>query len=422
MSTTSSGRNTALADWMRLHGVTNAEMAERINAAILAATGTSGNVIERTVYRWRAGESRSPQARQRQALEAVTGLSAAQLGLVDRKRARQSAREEGLHRRAFLAAATTTTLATLANRGAGARPTVGTSDVNRLRVQLRELWLLDDQFGGGLELEQRAAALTERTLGLQQNGAATQRVRSKLYAMAAAFESAAMFAAMDSRRFPAAQLHLDKAIRLAGLSNDGQVQHQAWRQASMLSGQTGRYTDALAAAEVCGTTSSHRRDPLFASLTQSRIALAASNLGDRPRALRALERAAAAYDRVDPAIPQPASMSSYTFGELHGLAGIVHYRLGIPDESEFHTHRCLSQLRPDQHRNRAYYGAQTALAQLAQDDVEQAVATALAVPATAAGGPTGRTSHLLRSFSAALAQKAPNTTTLRDWNDFIRTL
>jgi hypothetical protein len=77
-------------------------------------------------------------------------------------------------------------------------------------------------------------------------------------------------------------------------------------------------------------------------------------------------------------------MSSYTLGELHGLVGIVHYRLGIPVEAEFHAHRCLSQLRPDQHHNRAYYRAQTALAQLAQDDVEQALAAAVSVPP---GGP-----------------------------------
>ncbi len=189
----------------------------------------------------------------------------------------------------------------------------------------------------------------------------------------------------------------------------------------MLAGQRGRFTDAMAAAEACSATRVNRSDPLYASLTHSRIALAASNLGDRPRAQRALERAAAAFARADTTASRPASVAFYTPGELHGLSGLVHYRLGIADQAEFHTHRCLSALREDQHRNRAYYRAHAALTQVAQGDFDEAVATAASVAAPS-DATSGRVTHLLQSFTAALQQAAPGTTVNRDWKDFLRTV
>ncbi|WP_163010642.1 hypothetical protein [Streptomyces dangxiongensis] len=222
---------------------------------------------------------------------------------------------------------------------AATRPTVGHSDVDRLRVLLAELWLLDDQNGGGPVLERRAADLAARTLSLQQHGSASQRVRSRLYAVAASFTAFAMFSAIDARRLGEAQRYLEQSVTLAGLSGDGQVQHQTWRYAAMLAGQRGRYADALAAAEACTGTRAHRTDPFYASLTHSRIALTAASLGDKTRALRALDRAHGAYDRADPAEVRPSSVAFYTRGELHGLTGITHYRLGEAEKAEFHAHR-----------------------------------------------------------------------------------
>lgn len=418
-------RNTALAAWMQENGVSAAELAERVNLATHGTPRQPGSVGERTVFRWLSGENKSPQRRLRDALESVTGKSIIELGFVPRRKLpafHPDPAEGTVLRRTFISMATATTLAAASQQSAvGARPTLGSPDVDRLREHLSELWLADDQVGGGPALEQRASALADRTLSMQQNGSASQRVRSRLYALAAAFELAAMFAALDSRRLSSAQRHLEKSVTLAGMSGDPQVQHQAWRQASMLAGQRGRYTDAMAAAEACGATRVNRSDPLYASLTHSRIALAASNLGDRPRAQRALERAAVSFARADMAAPRPASVAFYTPGELHGLSGLVHYRLGIADQAEFHTHRCLSALREDQHRNRAYYRAHAALTQVAQGDFDEAVATAASVAAPS-DATSGRVTHLLQSFTAALQQAAPGTIVNRDWKDFLRTV
>ncbi|MGO4758455.1 Tat pathway signal protein, partial [Streptomyces sp. 2MCAF27] len=127
-----------------------------------------------------------------------------------------------MNRRRFFAG---TTGAALAASPLTARTTVGTTDVQRLRQRLAGLWQVDDQEGGGPELEKRAIALSDYTDELQQNGSATSRIRSRLYALGATFTATAMWAAVDSRQLDRAQRHMEKAITLAGLSGDGQVQH-----------------------------------------------------------------------------------------------------------------------------------------------------------------------------------------------------
>lgn len=285
------------------------------------------------------------------------------------------------------------------------------------------MWLLDDQSGGGPGLERRAVALSAHAMDLQQNGSATTRVRGRLYALAATFSATAMWAATDSRRLDVAQQHMEKAITLAGLSGDGQVQHQIWRYASTLAGQRGRWADAVAASEAAMVTSVHRRDPRYASLSHARLALSLPGLspGEHTRARRALDRADEAFDRADPEASRPVSMDFYTRGELDGLTGITHLRLGDPEKAEFHLHRCLSALRPDQRRNRAYYTLHVAFAQLGQRDIDRACTTAAAVIPPPGSTPTGRIPHLLKSFTRHLNHRAPDARITREWNDRART-
>nr|WSZ99250.1 hypothetical protein OH820_29490 [Streptomyces sp. NBC_00857] len=320
-------------------------------------------------------------------------------------------------RRAFFAATTGTALSAMPS----ARLTVGAVDVQRLRDRLAELWLLDDQNGGGPELENRAAALSAHAMELQQNGSATSRIRSRLYALAATFTATAMWAATDSRRLEVAQQHMEKAITFAGLSGDGQVQHQIWRYASTLAGQQGRWADAVAASEAAMATSVHRADPRYASLSHARLAVSLPGLGEHVRARRAIDRAYEAFSRADPDAFRPASMEFYTRGELDGLIGITHLRLGNPVEAEYHLHRCLSALRADQLRNRAYYTVHVAFAQLAQTDIDQACSTAATVIPPPGYTATGRIPYLLDTFTRNLNKRAPDARVTRNWNDRTRT-
>ncbi|MEW9513889.1 hypothetical protein [Streptomyces bacillaris] len=144
---------------MSERGMSVRELADAVNDAVGRLTGRPGVTSERTVYRWLSGQNRWPQARQRLALEAVTGLSAVSLGFVPRGKTHHHdpvRPEEGsdVERRRFLGAAASTAAVTISlTPNASARPSrVGTADVVRLRAGIERLVALDDERGGhGLE-------------------------------------------------------------------------------------------------------------------------------------------------------------------------------------------------------------------------------------------------------------------------------
>ncbi|MEV6780726.1 Tat pathway signal protein [Streptomyces syringium] len=409
--------------------MSHAELAEQINDAVEGLTGRRGNASDRTIRRYLSGETRWPQARQRVALEVVFETSATELGftppvgtaqggaaLVPRM---QYPNEESVRRRAFITATTGTVLSTTALTGA-ARLAVGTADVQRLRGELAALWLMDDREGGGPTLENHALALSRKVMSFQQNGSATQRVRGRLYGLAAASTATAMWAAVVTRHLARAQQYMESAVVLAGLSGDGQVQHEVWRYVTALARQRGHWSDAVSAAEATMGTSVHRSDPLYASLGHARLALCAADRRDHARVRRALGRAASAFERADLSWPRPASMAFCTRAELDGVTGIALLGLGDLAPAECHLHRCLAGLRPEQHRNRALYNGYLALAQLRQGDLSQACATAAKVNCPSGVIGTGAVPHLLRRFTIALNVKAPGAQVTRDWNERAR--
>jgi transcriptional regulator with XRE-family HTH domain len=58
---------------MQENGLTQAELADKVNAHLIGA-GHEGTVSDRTVRNWLTGKTGWPHARQREALEAVFGL------------------------------------------------------------------------------------------------------------------------------------------------------------------------------------------------------------------------------------------------------------------------------------------------------------------------------------------------------------
>jgi hypothetical protein len=111
-------------------------------------------------------------------------------------------------------------------------------------------------------------------------------------------------------------------------------------------------------------------------------------------------------------------MSFFDRAELNGLAALVMARLGRHDESEARLHQTLSLLRPDLRRNRTYYTIHLALAQLAQGEADQAVATALPLLSGDGEPPlSGRNKKLLRQFNRGLNQVAPGASFVIEWQD-----
>jgi hypothetical protein len=80
------------------------------------------------------------------------------------------------------------TAATAASPGTAPRR-IGMTDVERLQARFAEIIASDHRRGGQPDIEQRATKLADEALNLQRAGSATQRVRSNLYAAAAAFWS-----------------------------------------------------------------------------------------------------------------------------------------------------------------------------------------------------------------------------------------
>lgn len=290
-------------------GLTQAELAERVNDLLIRA-GHEGTVGDRTVRNWLTGKTRWPHPRQRAALEAVFGCTAEELGFRPPARRRPSnSPENPVDRRNFLTAASGTTASVVAPF-TGAPPRVGTSDVIRLRRDLDALMELDDTRGGHEGLERAALSGAEEALEKQKLGA-TQRIRQRLFSVAADYTATAAWSAIDARRGGRAAALLGKALYLAGMGQDPVVEMRVWNSYAMLAFQQGEHHEAVDAGLAAQTTAITKRDPLFASLAHARTAISHSTLGNRQAAIRSLEYAQEALGKVSLDDPRPSWMAFY---------------------------------------------------------------------------------------------------------------
>ncbi|MEE1838104.1 hypothetical protein [Streptomyces sp. SP17KL33] len=323
-----------------------------------------------------------------------------------------------MYRRTFLAAATAAGVSTATPAG-HRRHRLNSNDVEVLKAELVAWTTAESMHGGTPELEERAREITDNVISLQQTHTSSARIRSELYTVAAAFSNSAMWAAIDGERFESAEYHLDRTIRLAGLSGDPATEFRVWSHASVLFRNLNRPMDALAAAEKARTCSITRRDPLFASLAMSRIALNHAELGDDRSTMRYLDLAQKALDRSDPNKHRPTWMHYYDQAEHDHLAMVSSMRLARWPEAEKHAHRSLAYVRPALQRNKALLRANLAIAQLGQHDLEQAVATAHRIP-------EGLMRHtrvrgLMNRFTEQVTTLAPRNPEARDWQAYYRT-
>ncbi|AOU81637.1 putative tetratricopeptide repeat protein [Streptomyces albus] len=295
-------------------GLTQAELAEAVND-YLRSLGRDGTVSDRTVRHWLTGKTRWPHPRQREALEAVFGCTAEELGFTSPAgRGSPTGKEAPVHRRNFLITATSTTAAAVPL--VAARPyAVGTTEVIRLRSGLDALTALDASKGGHEALERAALAGASEALDLQKR-AASQRIRQRLFSVAAEYITAAAWSAVDARQSDRAQSHLNRALYLAGMAQDSIAELDVWNLHAMAAIQQQDHARAVGAAQAAQATGATRRDPLFASLAHARTAVALSNAGDRQGALRALGYADESLSKAAQDIPRPSWMAFYGPAEL----------------------------------------------------------------------------------------------------------
>lgn len=407
---------------MAEHAYSSNSLASELNSALEALTGKPGRYDGRTVREWKAGRVTWPNSVTREALKVVTGLDPTTLGFVPRGKspAAPSPRvppEDEVNRRRFCSAATAA--AASAAPLIAARPTVGTSDVLRARAGLAKLTTIDQARGGHAALERAALRGARATLELQR-GSATQRIRQRLFSVAAEYTSMAAWSSLDARHLDRAQEHLNEALRLAGMAQDATAAMRVWNSTAMLAHHRNEYGEAVAAAQAAQATAITRRDPMFASLGHARAAVAHATRGDRNAARRSLSQAQDALAKAQ-LEPRPGWIAFYGPAELEALAAIVHDQLNAPAEAERASHRALAILPTRYRRNRAMATARLALAQVHQREIEQACATSADAFALMAGTPLpGRLRVVLGDFHRQLVTTAPRATAAREWADRYR--
>lgn len=260
-----------------------------------------------------------------------------------------------------------------------------------------------------------------RVLDLQQNGSASERVRCRMFGLAAEFNGVAAWSCIDARELDRAQQHLDTFMRLAGLAKDPDAQFRVWNLVAMLAHQRHEYTEAVAAGKAAQAVGITRRDPMLSSLAHARTAIEQAHLNDRQAALRSIGLASDAMGRARE-MPRPSWIAFYGPAELHALTAVIRDRLGDAEAAEAASHQALALL-PDQfRRNRALATVSLAFAQLHQGDVELATSTAGRVFTLMSGAPIpGRLRTRLGDFHRELLTLPGNAPAAREWADQFRT-
>ncbi|WP_432161243.1 XRE family transcriptional regulator [Streptomyces sp. NRRL F-5630] len=416
-------RNVLLETWMAEEGHSSRSLAEAINTEVGRLTGRDGGYDDASVRALKAGRIRWPNAVTRKALEAIAGRSALALGFVPRSRTplpggRQQ-EDVDMKRRTVALGGVAAAVAAAAPSSASRR--IGMSDVRRVQDKFTEIIASDHRHGGKLSIQQRAAQLADEALAMQNAGIATQRVRSSLYASAAAFRSSAMWAAIDGRRYAEAQANMREAQALAEMSGDMAIKFRIWSHAGAMYRHLGRHGDALAANQVARSLNIVRRDPLFAALGLARQAAIHGLAQERTNARRALDQAREALFRADTGADRPVWLTAFfDEAELDSLALNAYLSLGDFPSAEKHGHRCLAQLRPAMARSRAITTTRLAHSQLGQGEPDAAVATAMKVSLSAATEHP-RVSRMIMEFGAALRATAPRSSATRTWTDYTAT-
>ncbi|MFB6815335.1 helix-turn-helix domain-containing protein [Streptomyces sp. NPDC056347] len=385
-------------------GVTQDELARRMNVALEALGGKPGDVSARTVRNLLNGSTRRPIGRTCAALEAVFGCPVSALGFDPPRTAAQA--EGPVHRRTFLVAATGTVVAASAAAGASR---LGQPDADRFHQEYTEL-LRGDRLGGARRVENQAAELAARVQSSLVGDGASGRVRRRMYRLASNARCLAAFAAIDASAPQRARAHLDTALTLAGLARDSEAMYRVWDHLMLASSQRENHAEAAAGAEVMKRSSVARRDPLHASLGHMRQANALARLHQPVESLRALDLAEKAFGRARRE-RSSAWIAFYGPAEFAALSSYVWTALGEHERAESCLHRTLAAIPGDMVRDAALYTAHLSLCQARQGEVELACATGRKVyamlPPVSGSQRTMNTLARTRQVIEATGAKAP---------------
>lgn len=392
------GRNEVFTALLAESGLTQSELAARVNRESERIFGQHPACTDAQVRRWLSGRVNWPQPRYLLPLEEIFGLPATRLGFVPRGRTsteRIARLRSGLPpgrepadrpapsgadpvlRREFVGM--------VAGVAAGGVPGVlppagriGMTEVSVLQARLAELHGRDAHSGGDdlVTVAARHASAVEVALAECRYG---ERVGRALYATAGEFAASAGWFAFDAGDHAAAERHCDQALRLAILGNDPVVQSHAWAVLALQALHRGRPAESAALADVGLAGAAARRDPLVAALFHARAGAAGARTGEAKGFGRSFSLAERALDNARVGEDVPPWLAFFGPAELSGIAAKSLLSLGRYAEAGSTAERSVGGIAAGFDRNRLCYRLAYAEARLGLRDVDGACAAATEV-------------------------------------------
>ncbi|QIQ04704.1 tetratricopeptide repeat protein [Streptomyces liangshanensis] len=340
----------------------------------------------RYIGRVEAGEIRCPNyAYERVFLHMFPGLTLTDLGFTAREHVRgraarvpveQSANDPGhseiseesdVLRRAFMTSGSVTVAASLGLGGTSAAATpsipaprrIGEAEVAAVEAAVRRIRLLDDRHGAD-GLYRQAAVPLRTAYALLDSGTATrQSTTDRLHSGAGELSISVGWLAHDSGRFDDARSHYAEALATARVAGDPALEAHAFCNTSFLARDSGRYREAVRAAQAGRGAAKHLSSARLLSLLSLREAGGWAGLGDRTNCEQALVQAHALFDRGT-SDADPEWMSFFGEPELEALEAQCHAALGDWARAARHAYRASVLQDPHFTRNLALYRAELA--------------------------------------------------------------
>jgi tetratricopeptide (TPR) repeat protein len=428
-------RNAALAARIAELGMTERELAGRLNSVVEKTTGKRGRSTDRYVRLLLDGTIRWPWKVNRQALEQVLGRPILELGFIPRGKTSAvvthrpagpvgpatgpggrgssaadppagQAQEATMERREVLGIAAGATVSIVVPQLPDSGR-VGVSDVARLRAPLDEIVAADQQLGG-VAMAPVCVRHAERVLDVIRRYDTSDRVERQLYCLAGEYLAAAGWACVDAGELDAAGRHLDRAQSAAYTAQDPMLQARIANIVVMRAWEAGEYAHALSVSKGSLHSTAARSNPRVTALFHARVAHGHGFRGELGMAQRCLGRAEDALARVDQDTPTPTWLRFFNESELAALAALSYQALGRYKLAAEAGERATGKVLPGYIRNRTLYTIGLADAHLASREVEEAAAQAgvaleLAVQLRD-GVRRGRVAHRLRQLRVRMAQ------------------
>ncbi|MFE0705190.1 tetratricopeptide repeat protein [Streptomyces sp. NPDC058872] len=236
---------------------------------------------------------------------------------------------------------------------------IGEAEVRAVEDAVRQIRLVDDRHGAD-GLYKTAAQPLRAAYALLDTGSMSRRsTEERLHAGAGELSLSVGWLAHDSGRHEDARSHYAEALATARVAGNAALEAHAFCNTSFLARDTGRYREAVRAAQA-GLRAARALDSArLLSLLSLREAGAWAGLGDRSACEQALGRAHGFFDR-GPSDGDPEWMSFFGEPEREALEAQCWSALGEWGRAARHAHRAAVLQNPHFARNLALYRAHLA--------------------------------------------------------------